>query len=96
MLTVEVRSETGERIAATACGLKWSDALADLSELGFPMLGSLLPYADTIFNSRQLPVLLGELDRLPEKLQGPWVAEVRELGRVALEEPHRYLWFLGD
>ncbi|MFC6600149.1 hypothetical protein [Kitasatospora paranensis] len=76
--------------------MAWSGALAGLEQAGFPMLGGLLPYAEAVFNQRQVPVLISELDRLPDELRGPWVDEVRILGQVVLEGPHRYLWFVGD
>ncbi|QES52833.1 hypothetical protein DEJ50_32950 [Streptomyces venezuelae] len=60
------------------------------------MLGALDPYGDAVFNHRQVPTLLAELDRLPAERGGEWVAEVRALCEVALQGVHRYLLFIGD
>lgn len=91
-----VRGDLGNFIARATCGLPWSEALAGLDPAGFPMLAGLLPYGDAVFNERQIPVLLKELERLPPELGGAWVEEVRRLCSIALQAPHRYVWFLGD
>jgi hypothetical protein len=38
------------------------------------MLGALDPYGDAIFNSRQIPALLRELDSLPPNVGEPGLA----------------------
>lgn len=77
--------------------MPWSAELGDLDQSQFPMFGHLIPYADTIFNSRQIPTLLTELPRLPpDLLSNDFILGLRELCEFALSQPHRYLWFVGD
>lgn len=86
----------GQVVARAACGLPWEIALADLDQAAFPMLGALTPYGDAVFNHRQIPALLSELDRLPPERGGAWVAEARTLCHLVLKGTHLYLVFLGD
>ncbi|MFF3286169.1 hypothetical protein [Streptomyces sp. NPDC003023] len=61
------------------------------------MLGHLLPYADTVFNHRQVSTLLMEVPRLPAGvLPAAFAHELIELGQVVLDGQGLYLWFLGD
>ncbi|MEE2040936.1 hypothetical protein Q8791_27315 [Nocardiopsis sp. CT-R113] len=63
----------------------------------FAMLGHLLPYADTVFHSRQVSTLLGEVPRLPPGvLTDEFARELLDLGQRVLDGEHLYLWFLGD
>ena len=60
------------------------------------MLGALDPYGDAVFNHRQIPALLKELDNLPQECGGAWAVEVRTLCDLTLRGMHRYLLFVGD
>ncbi len=60
------------------------------------MLRALDPYGDAVFNRRQMPLLLAELDRLPAVCGGDWVGQARELCRIVERRVHQYLWFIGD
>jgi len=60
------------------------------------MLYALTPYGDAVFNQRQMPLLLAELERLPPACGGDWVAQACELCRVVERGTHLYLWFIGD
>ena len=90
------RELQGEVVARAAYGLPWETALGGLDQAAFPMLGALDPYGDAVFNHRQIPALLRELDQLPLERAGTWVAEVRTLCELALRKPHRYILFIGD
>jgi hypothetical protein len=90
------RELRGVVVARAGCGLPWETTLRGLDQAAFPMLGALDPYGDAVFNHRQIPALLGELDRLPVERGGEWVAEVRALCEVALRRPHHYILFIGD
>ncbi|TMQ89802.1 hypothetical protein ETD83_38250 [Actinomadura soli] len=63
-----------------------------------PLLGHLLPYADTMFNSSQVRSLLAELDHLPTS--SPLVPVVRDdlkrLCEITSRHGHSQLWFFGD
>ncbi|MEU1965659.1 hypothetical protein ABZ541_13280 [Micromonospora sediminicola] len=98
MIDMQVRTEQGEILARGARGFDWSQELIDLDPSAYPMLSGLCAFLDTMFNERQLPLLIDELDRLPSgiALHDESRAEIRRLCEVARMEPHRYLWFLGD
>ncbi|MCF2527129.1 hypothetical protein [Yinghuangia soli] len=93
---MHVRGDGGVVVARAACGLPWFETLAGLDPAAFPMLGSLDPYRDAAFRGPQLPALIDELERLPAECGGPWVAEVRELCRIAAGGISGDVWFIGD
>ncbi|MGN5631727.1 hypothetical protein [Streptomyces sp. AC154] len=97
MINVQVRgaSETVETRAKH--GVAWGPELAALDQSEFPMLGHLMPYADTVFNSRQVVTLLAEVPRLPPGVvTDAFACELLDLGQTVLDGQHLYLWFLGD
>ncbi|MGW1709623.1 hypothetical protein ACWCP8_30040 [Streptomyces sp. NPDC002206] len=97
MINLQVRSEDGTIAARAEHGVVWGPELAGLDQSVFPMLGHLLPYADTVFNSRQVSTLLEEIPQLPPGVVTDELArEILELGRTVLDGQHLYLWFLGD
>ncbi|MGW2090219.1 hypothetical protein [Streptomyces sp. NPDC001880] len=97
MINVQVRSESGTIEARAEHGVVWGPELAGLDQSVFPMLGHLLPYADTVFNHRQVSTLLEEIPRLPpDVLTDEFARELVELGQTILDGQHLYLWFLGD
>ncbi len=91
-----VRGDSGDIVASAETGVEWTDVVADLDRVKFPMLWALDPYGDAVFNHRQMPMLLSELDRLPVTCGGDWVGQARELCRVVQRGTHLYLWFIGD
>ncbi|MFD7713421.1 hypothetical protein [Streptomyces sp. NPDC059786] len=95
MIDLQVRDESGA-VLAHSPGVSWDEALADIDRAEFPMLAGVCPYADTVFNTWQISMLLEELERLPVERAGPWLEEVRSMCRTAKEGPHRYVWFMGD
>jgi hypothetical protein len=98
VINMQVRTEQGAIVARGTHGIEWSQELIDLDRSAYPMLHGLCAYLDTIFNSRQLPLLIDELDRLPPgvALDNEIRTAIRRLCKVAEAEPHRYLWFIGD
>ncbi|WUD78072.1 hypothetical protein OG937_43345 [Streptomyces sp. NBC_00510] len=97
MINLQVRSESGTIEARAKHGVSWGPELAGLDQSAFPMLGHLLPYADTVFNSRQVATLLDEVPRLPPGVvTDAFARELVDLGRRVLDGQHLYLWFLGD
>ncbi|MFD8424534.1 hypothetical protein [Streptomyces sp. NPDC059466] len=97
MINLQVRSENGRIEARARHGVVWGPELAGLDQSAFPMLGHLLPYADTVFNHRQVATLLEEIPRLPAGvLTDQFMRELIELGQAVLDGQHLYLWFLGD
>jgi hypothetical protein len=91
-----VRGDSGNVVARAKAGVDWMAGFADLGMAEFPMLWALTPYGDAVFNQRQMPLLLAELDRIPADLDGDWVVQARELCQVVERGLHLYLWFIGD
>ena len=91
-----VRGDSGNTVASAEAGVKWTADFANLDAADFPMLWALTPYGDAMFNQRQMPLLLAELDRLPAACGGDWVAQARELCQLVERGLHLYLWFIGD
>ncbi|MET8747717.1 hypothetical protein [Streptomyces sp. NPDC004728] len=97
MIDLQVRGENGTIEARAKHGVVWVPELADLDQSVFPMLGHLLPYADTVFNHRQVSTLLEEVSRLPAGvLTDEFARELIDLGQAVLDGQGLYLWFLGD
>ncbi|EST18395.1 hypothetical protein [Streptomyces niveus] len=97
MINLQVRGENGTIEARAKHGVVRGPEQAGLDQSVFPMLGHLLPYADTVFNRRQVSTLLEEVPRLPAGvLTDEFARELIELGQVALDGQGLYLWFLGD
>ncbi|MER6735583.1 hypothetical protein [Streptomyces puniciscabiei] len=96
MINMAVRGDSGNVVAGAKAGVEWTAGFADLDSAEFPMLWALTPYGDAVFNQRQVPLLLAELDRLPADLGGEWVGQARELCQVVERGLHLYLWFIGD
>ncbi len=93
---MQVRGDQERLVARAQVGLEWTDLFPALDPVSFPMLWALAPCGDAVFNKRQVPLLLAELDRLPEAHGGTWVDQARELCQVVQSGTHRYLWFVGD
>ncbi len=96
MINLVVRGDSGRVVDRAQAGVEWTDAFAELDPAVFPMLWALTPYGDAVFNQRQVPLLLAELDRLPAVCGGDWVEQARELCQVVDRGTHLYLWFVGD
>ncbi|MFE9254379.1 hypothetical protein [Streptomyces sp. NPDC006879] len=97
MINLQIRGENRTIEARAKHVVVWGPELAGLDQSVFPMLGHLLPYADTAFNHRQVSTLLEEVPRLPAGvLSNEFARELIELGQVVLDGQGLYLWFLGD
>ncbi|MFI6939464.1 hypothetical protein ACIBI4_09345 [Streptomyces sp. NPDC050418] len=97
MLTVQILSESGVIQVRARHGVEWSPELGGLDQSAFPMFGHLLPYADTMFNSRQVATLLNEIPRLPPSvLTDECAQELTGLALTVLDGQGLYLWFFGD
>ncbi|MFD4605638.1 hypothetical protein ACFWPQ_47460 [Streptomyces sp. NPDC058464] len=98
MITMQVRGETGDIVVHGSSQLDWMKTLQHVNADRFPFLGSLLPFADTMFNSRQTVRLRQEIADLSvqELLGQAAAAEIEGLCRRVERGSHLYLWFLGD
>ncbi|MFD6447328.1 hypothetical protein ACFWEJ_19625 [Promicromonospora sp. NPDC060204] len=98
MINVQVRRGSGEIIRRGDCRLDWLTTIQEIDEGEFPFLAGLLPYADTMFNSRQASWLRREVsDPLVRQIVGrESAAEIEELCQQVESGSHLYLWFVGD
>lgn len=98
MINLQVRTESGEILSRSSRGLEWTAALQDVNEDTFPFLGSLLPYVDTMFNSRQTERLRREIANQDIRaiLGQDLVVEIERFCLQVESGMHLYLWFLGD
>jgi hypothetical protein len=96
VIDLQVRRESGQ-IVASSRGFEWTQEFIDLDPAVFPLFAGLCACLDTVFNQRQIPLLLAELTRLPAALiPEPARAEVRRFAALVEEGQHLYLWFCGD
>jgi hypothetical protein len=97
MINLQVRTESGEILVRGSHAIDW-DIAQYIDPDVFPCLGGLLPYADTMFNARQVERLRVEVSsRVLRDMLGAEV--VSEIERCCLQVEnglHLYLWFLGD
>ena len=96
MIDLAVRGDSGVVVAHSRAGVGWTAGFEDLDPAQLPMLRALTRYGDAVFNQRQMPLSVPELDRLSAACGGDWVAPVRELCQVVQQGTHLYLWFIGD
>ena len=77
--------------------MDWNQGLIDLDASAFPMLAGLCAYLDTVFNQRQVPILVQELPRLPTGVIPQLTTnEISRLAAMVEKGQHLYLWFCGD
>ena len=102
---VEVRDEDGNAEANLSdvrdvMPARWSVrwAVPEVDRTQYPMVGHIDPWGNTCFNQLQIPTLLKELrflsqadDELRVLLTG-----LEALVQRYVDEPHTYLWFIGD
>jgi hypothetical protein len=71
-----------------------------IEDTSFPLLQYVDPYGDTIFNPRQMPQLLSELELTMSRCSGEepklLLTKVRELAEKCRDARHLYLRFVGD
>lgn len=98
MINVQVRSGSGEIVRRGGVRIDWLETIQHVDESEFPFLAGLLPYADTMFNSRQASWLRQEVsDRSVREILGhESAAAIEELCRQVESGSHLYLWFVGD
>lgn len=98
MINMQVRGETGDIVVRGSSRLDWMKTLRHVDADRFPFLGGLLPFADTMFNSRQTVRLRQEITdpSLRELLGDDAAEEIDRLCQHVESGSHLYLWFLGD
>ncbi|MFE9743585.1 hypothetical protein ACFYOT_01635 [Saccharothrix saharensis] len=98
MINSQVRTGSGEIVLHGSCSLDWTRTVQQIDAEKFPFLTSLLPYADTMFNSLQAERLRREVadPNVREVIGQDTALEIEELCLQVEKGSHLYLWFLGD
>lgn len=96
MISVKVRNAKGEALGQVPASPNFNPVFLGVDARSFPMLASIDPYGDTVFNYLQVRRLLEELDEYPLEGAEEFLMKLRELCALALGSPHRFLWFIGD
>lgn len=98
-MTVELRDARGEALRRIVEGAsELSKALPPVGDPGFPMLGLLDPYGDTVFSSLQMRAVIPELRKLKQLMPNapPVLEELEELAHECADGVHVFLVFVGD
>jgi hypothetical protein len=98
---VELQDEFGGRLDAVVDPRNLlGRLLPEPGDLRYPMLGSIDPYADTVFNRLQMSRFLAELAEFSPKAQMPeereLVSKIEHMAKRVRDEVHLYLKFIGD
>jgi len=97
-ISTAVRRENGENLVLGEYSFRKETVMWQSEQ--YHMLSMVDPYANTIFNSWQIPWVQIEVARLSAAYLGSEefapLDELAQLCKVALKSPHRYLWFIGD
>ena len=76
------------------------DGLIPYEDRSFRLLCYVDPYGDTVFNTVQMADLLIELERLaaldPTPIEMRGLERLRVIAKRCRDEPHSYVWFIGD
>lgn len=99
-MSLQITVEDGRRQRLAELG-DTSGALDKLGALGTGLLAGVDPYGHTMFNRRQLSLVIAELETYSRSAdlsaeQAGFVSKLVMLVRRYEEEPHVYLWFYGD
>ncbi len=98
MLAAEIRDGRCQTLARMSCHENFDPVLMGVDVQKLPLLGSIDPYGDTVFNYLQVERILIEFRdyQLIERGFEVSVRRLEEFSRQALAKPHRFLWFIGD
>lgn len=76
------------------------ERLLPFDDQSFRLLCYLNPYGDTMFNTVQMADLLTEVDQLagrdPKPIERRGLDRLRVLAERCRDDPHLYVWFIGD
>ncbi len=99
MIDVRRQDERGNELARYMDAAVVSEILGQADPDG-RCLAFIDPYGDTTFNQLQLPVLLREMqlvrDQLPDGELRSRADDLMKFLRLALDEVHTYIKFIGD
>ena len=100
-INIAIVTETGHEIELLPDPNNLTKALLlNSPDAGSPCLRFVDPYGDTIFNSLQIPLLIGELEetfsRLSNEEAKVHAANIVALARRAMQDVHKFVKFIGD
>jgi hypothetical protein len=98
-MTVLLRTAGGKVLRAMSDdSVRLSAILPPTGDPGFPFLGLLDPYGDTLFSAMQMSAIIPEIRRLRARsLESDDVlSELEELAEECRESTHTFLVFVGD
>jgi len=100
-LNIELQDELGDRIAGVDDSKNLlANLLPEVSGDDYPLLGSIDPYGDTVFNNLQMRRFPTEWAVVSEKANTAdeqlLVSTIEALARRCCDEVHVYLKFIGD
>lgn len=96
-----IETESGKRIKqCLGSEGRLSELLPDIDDDTFHCLRFIDPYGDTVFNQRQIPILIKELRTVIRNVKTPetkaFGEKLLELIREAEGQVHTYIKFYGD
>jgi hypothetical protein len=100
-LNIELQDELGSRLDGVDDPKELlSGLLPSVGDDAYPMLGSIDPYGDTVFNNLQMRRFLAEWAMLLRNARAAeeqlLVSTIESLARRCRDEVHVYLKFIGD
>ena len=106
-ITVELRDERGGLVRGlpdpedgTFNAAGEYDRLIPFEDQSFRLLRYVNPHGDTVFNTLQMQDLLADLDQVDEReaqaIERRGLARLRVIAERCRDEPHLYVWFIGD
>jgi hypothetical protein len=100
-LCIEVRTESGNQVGFVADEKNLLQTLlGNPDQPAFPMLASIDPYGDTVFNRMQINRFMTEWKTLFSRASTPeeesLLDAVIELAEKSKQDVHLYLVFIGD
>lgn len=98
VLSVEVQSGSGEVLSSVTLSESAVRLLPGYDAVEYPVLRYVDEYGDTYFNSLQVRAMLTELVKIKAGagVRGQDLDELVAMAELALQEPHRFLIFVGD
>lgn len=98
---IELQDEWGGKVETAGDPKNILDRLLPVpGDISRPMLGSIDPYANTVFNNMQMKWFLSEWAEVSAKAQTQeekeLVSKVAQMARRVQDEVHLYLKFIGD
>lgn len=99
MIRIDIRTGGGKVVRTVPADRHFDPVLAGVDPKGYPILGHLDPYGDTILNGMQVKTLLKEIELVREDeriIVATFADTLVAMCHECLSRPHQFLWFIGD